>query len=151
MSNSGYSILIGPYTSTSGYSNSIAIGSGATNTATNQFLISNQITQMSLRGLNYTLPTTQTGGTLINDGSGILTWEPISLIDYIESGVTGNGVSSGYTITHNLGYEYVDVRFFLVTTKERINMDYTTIDTNTIYVSGNVLSIGEQVRIIVKK
>ncbi len=34
-----FSILIGPGTSTGGYSNSIALGSHATNTATNQFMI----------------------------------------------------------------------------------------------------------------
>ncbi|MEI6022497.1 MAG: tail fiber domain-containing protein [bacterium] len=39
VSTGGFSILIGPHTNTGGYSNSIAIGGSATNTATNQFMI----------------------------------------------------------------------------------------------------------------
>ena len=38
-STGGFSVLIGPHTSTGGYSNSIAIGGSATNTAANQFMI----------------------------------------------------------------------------------------------------------------
>ncbi|NBV42938.1 hypothetical protein EBR96_09265, partial [bacterium] len=52
-SGSNYSILIGPSTSTGGFSNSIALGSGATNNATNQFIIGSvakPINQMVLVG-----------------------------------------------------------------------------------------------------
>ena len=77
-STGGWSILIGDYTNTGGFSNSIALGAGAVNTASNQFYLANSITQMSLRGVNYTLPTTDgsNGDVLTTDSAGGLTWAP---------------------------------------------------------------------------
>ena len=74
---SGSSILIGDSTSTGGFSNSIAIGANATNTASNQFLIGSTYTQLNMRGINYTMPSTQAaaaGYVLTNNGSGVLSW-----------------------------------------------------------------------------
>ena len=72
----GTSILIGDNTNTGGFSNSIALGSNAINTKTNQFLVGPNYTDFSFRGINYTFPSTQgaTGTTLINDGYGVLSW-----------------------------------------------------------------------------
>jgi hypothetical protein len=71
---SGTSILIGDNTSTGGFKNSIAIGTGATNTAVNQLLIAPAYTQLNMRGLNYTMPSTNVLGVLNNDGAGNLSW-----------------------------------------------------------------------------
>ena len=73
----GSSILIGNNTSTGGFSDSIAIGQGATNTASNQFLLADAYTQMSLRGVNYTLPSADgtSSQVLTTDGAGGLTWQ----------------------------------------------------------------------------
>jgi lysophospholipase L1-like esterase len=75
------SILIGSYTNTGGYSNSILLGSGTSgspisNTKANQFMLAPSITELNLRGVNYTLPSTigATGTVLTNDGSGVLSW-----------------------------------------------------------------------------
>jgi len=73
---SGTSILIGNNTSTDGYQNSIAIGTNAISTATNQFLIDQTYTQFNMRGVNYTMPSLQGGVStvLTNNGSGGLSW-----------------------------------------------------------------------------
>jgi len=74
--NVGSSILIGSYTSTNGYSNSIAIGNGATNSSENQFVIGRTYNKWQIAGIDYVMPATQstsTGSSLIND-NGVLSW-----------------------------------------------------------------------------
>ena len=76
-SGGGTSILIGDDTSTGGFSNSIALGKNATNTASNQLTIGPAYTQLNVRGVNYTWPSAQAGGSgyvLSNNGSGVLSW-----------------------------------------------------------------------------
>ncbi|MFO0743977.1 MAG: tail fiber domain-containing protein [Candidatus Paceibacterota bacterium] len=86
------SILIGSYTNTGGYSNSILLGNGTSgspisNTKANQFMLAPSITELNLRGVNYTLPSTigATGTVLTNDGSGVLSW-----------GVGGGGATDAF-------------------------------------------------------
>lgn len=76
---SGTSILIGNSTSTGGFGDSVAIGAGATNTATNQLLIASAYTQFNMRGINWTMPSAQgTANTVLtNDGSGNLSWSNV--------------------------------------------------------------------------
>jgi hypothetical protein len=74
---SGSSIAIGDSAGTGGFSNSIAIGASAVNTATNQFLIGSTYTNFNVRGIDYVWPSAQAAGsgyTLTNDGSGNLSW-----------------------------------------------------------------------------
>ncbi len=80
------SILIGSFTNTGGFSNSILLGSGEnistpiSNTKANQFMLAPSVTEMRLRGIDYTLPSSQ-GGTntvLTNNGSGVLIWGSVS-------------------------------------------------------------------------
>jgi trimeric autotransporter adhesin len=70
------SILIGNYSSTGGFSNSIALGANAINTKTNQFTIGNSYTNLRIGGVEYTVPTGQgtAGQVLTNDGTGVLSW-----------------------------------------------------------------------------
>lgn len=93
-SSGGTSILIGDDTSTGGYSNSIAIGKSATNTAANQLLIDDSYTQFNMRGVNYFMPSsgaTSNGQVLSSDTSGNLSWTTIS-----NWGLTGNsGTTAG--------------------------------------------------------
>lgn len=64
--NTCYSILIGPASSTNGFSNSIALGASATNTASNQFMIGSAIRPID------EIRVVQTGGTeCIIDTSGL--------------------------------------------------------------------------------
>jgi hypothetical protein len=72
----GNSILIGNNTSSGGFSNSVGIGSGATNTSANQLYVADSIIHVHFAGVSYTLPIVQGGaGTkLTNDGSGNLSW-----------------------------------------------------------------------------
>jgi hypothetical protein len=80
-SDNNWSILLGYNTKTGGYSNSVLIG-GATsttaiaNTKANQFMLAPSLTELRLRGVDYTLPSAQGGvGTVLtNNGSGVLTW-----------------------------------------------------------------------------
>ena len=76
----GTSILIGDNTSTGGFSNSIALGAGATNTSANQLLIDDSYIYLSLRGVNYELPTADgsSGYVLTTDGTGVLSWQNVS-------------------------------------------------------------------------
>lgn len=55
------SILIGQYTSTGGFSNSIAIGQSATNTATNQFMIGSSVNSIVLPASNTPSSASSTG------------------------------------------------------------------------------------------
>jgi len=76
------SILIGSYSNTGGFSNSILLGSGLVgfpiaNTKVNQFMLADTITDVRWRGIEYTLPATQAavaGDVLSNDGAGVLSW-----------------------------------------------------------------------------
>jgi len=89
---SGTSILIGDSTSTGGFSDSIALGANARNTATNQFKIAPSYTGLSLGGVDYIVPSSQgsAGQVLSNDGSGLLTWTtPISGAGCVP---TGSGI-----------------------------------------------------------
>lgn len=84
--NVGSSILIGSDTSTNGYSNSIAIGKGATNSSENQFVVGRTYNKWQIAGIDYTMPSLQASGTssLINS-NGVLSWANIN--GYIESEV----------------------------------------------------------------
>ena len=89
---SGTSILIGNSTSTGGFSNSIALGANARNTAANQFKIAPSYTGLSLGGVDYVVPSSQgsAGQVLTNNGSGLLTWTtPISGAGCVP---TGSGI-----------------------------------------------------------
>jgi extradiol dioxygenase family protein len=76
------SILIGSFTNTGGFSNSILLGSGTSvspiaNTKENQFMLADTITDVRWSGIEYTLPDTQAanaGDVLSNDGTGVLSW-----------------------------------------------------------------------------
>ncbi len=59
---SGWSILIGPKTSTGGFDNSIVLGGNTANTAPNQLYIADNINNFHLAGNTYKVP--QIGGTL---------------------------------------------------------------------------------------
>jgi hypothetical protein len=115
-SNGLSSILIGSFTKTGGYSNSILLGSGTnsitfiSNTKANQFMLSPSITEMRLRGIDYTLPSAQastSGQVLTNDGSGALSWttvsggsSPITIMNSTNLFSTGlAGTGSGVTTT----------------------------------------------------
>ncbi len=102
---SGSSILIGNGSSTGGFSNSIALGTGATNTASNQFLVDDLYTQFNIRGVNYTFPSSQGGvGTVLtNNGSGELSWATALSGTTSAFGSTwlGNAAGSGGASTIN--------------------------------------------------
>jgi len=91
------SILIGRDTSTGGFSNSIGLGAGATNTSANQLLIDDSYIYLSLRGVNYELPTADgsSGDVLTTDGSGVLTWEA--------AGGSSQWTTTGSDIYYNTG------------------------------------------------
>ncbi len=79
---SGSSILIGSFTNTNGFKNSLLLGSGTSgspiyNTKANQFMLAPTITEARWRGIDYTFPSAQAAGSgyvLSNNGSGILSW-----------------------------------------------------------------------------
>ncbi|NVN96847.1 tail fiber domain-containing protein [Candidatus Nomurabacteria bacterium] len=107
------SILIGSFTNTGGFSNSILLGSGLygfpiANTKINQFMLAPSITEMRLRGVDYTLPASQGGAStvLTNDGSGGLTWASLgsgSNAPNITGGVGGQVLyQSGSNVTAKL-------------------------------------------------
>ncbi|MDD3663401.1 MAG: tail fiber domain-containing protein, partial [Candidatus Pacebacteria bacterium] len=62
-----FSILIGKSTSTGGFSNSIALGGSATNTATNQFMIGS-----ATRPINTTIWVGATGTTTLDTSTGLI-------------------------------------------------------------------------------
>ncbi len=125
-----FSLLIGPNTNTGGYSNSIALGGYAVNTASNQVSFGSAtrpINKLYIAGVDYTLPTSQGAAStvLTNDGSGNLSWNtpadgggstPISL-DVNDSFILGGGSNSprsnfiGYKAGENSGYSS-DSNFF---------------------------------------
>ena len=100
------SIIIGSFASTGGYSNSIILGSGVnggyiSNTKANQFMLAPTVTEMRLRGVDYTLPASQGGAStvLTNNGSGVLTWGTVAggLLSDADFNTTGYQNSSyGY-------------------------------------------------------
>jgi hypothetical protein len=98
-SNGLSSILIGSFTNTGGFSNSILLGSGTisspmANTKANQFMLADTITDVRWSGIEYTLPSTQAanaGDVLSNDGFGVLSW-------VAGGGGGGGGGSSPITI-----------------------------------------------------
>ncbi len=101
-SGGGSSILIGYATGTGGYSNSIALGAGAINTTTNQFMLADSITNVRWRGVEYFLPSAQggSGEVLTNDGSGNLSWAVAGGSSPISIGTSGNTLySSGLSGT----------------------------------------------------
>lgn len=73
---SGSSILLGNSTSTGGFSDSIAMGQGATNTMTNEVYIADNLVNVNIGGVHYQFPVVQGGaGTkLTNNGAGVLSW-----------------------------------------------------------------------------
>ncbi len=87
---SGHSILIGDGASTGtscggiGCSNSIALGTNATNTMTNQFALGDSYVNLRLGGIEYVVPPTQgvAASYLKNDGSGNLSWYPLLAYSY---------------------------------------------------------------------
>lgn len=70
----GETIIIGRNGSSGGFKNSIAIGTGTTNTASGQFRVGITYTNFAFRGLAYNMPSAQAAGALQNDGSGNLSW-----------------------------------------------------------------------------
>ncbi|MDD3662714.1 MAG: tail fiber domain-containing protein, partial [Candidatus Pacebacteria bacterium] len=89
MSDDNWSILIGYNTNTGGFKNSILLGGSTSstpisNTKANQFMLAPSVTEMRLRGIDYTLPASQGGAStvLTNNGGGELLWEktPISIV-----------------------------------------------------------------------
>lgn len=113
----GWSILIGNNTSTGGYSNSIALGGGAVNTASDQLYIADTIRQISVRGINYILPERDGnfGDVLTTDGSGNLTWAP-----------AGSGGGSAWNLVGNTG------------TNPKNNFIGTTDDTSFVMRTNNI-------------
>jgi Collagen triple helix repeat (20 copies) len=95
----GTSILIGDYTNTGGFSNSIAIGKSAVNTSSNQFKIAPSYNNLSIGGVEYVVPNAQAtaaGQVLTNNGSGTLSWTAATGSSY----TAGNGINiSGNTIS----------------------------------------------------
>jgi trimeric autotransporter adhesin len=75
----GTSILIGSDTNTGGFSNSIVLGSGGSNTKVDQLLIPTSYTNLSIGGVEYSVPTIQgtAGQVLTNNGTGLLSWGSI--------------------------------------------------------------------------
>jgi hypothetical protein len=98
-----WSILIGSGIKTGGFKNSILLGgttnffSPVTNTKTNQFMLVPSITEMRLRGIDYSLPSSQGGANTIlsNNGSGLLTWTSPS--------VSSQWTTTGSNINFNTG------------------------------------------------
>jgi len=83
-----WSILMGHYTNTGGFSNSILMGSGTSatpiaNTATDQFMLADSIINVRWRGVEYELPSAQaaaSGYMLSNDSTGVLSWTAVPSI-----------------------------------------------------------------------
>jgi hypothetical protein len=97
-----WSILIGSSTNTGGFKNSILLGGSdsatpISNTKANQFMLAPTVTEMRLRGIDYSLPSSQGGANtlLSNNGSGVLTWTV--------PGVSSQWVTSGSNISFNTG------------------------------------------------
>jgi trimeric autotransporter adhesin len=106
------SILLGYDTSTGGYSDSIAIGTSAENTMSNQFLVAAAYNNWQIAGVDYVWPSSQgaADSVLVNDGSGGLSWGsgPVGLIGstsssaswetWLGAGAGSSGASQSYTV-----------------------------------------------------
>jgi hypothetical protein len=116
------SILVGDYSSTGGFSNSIAIGKNAVNTAANQFLVGSSYTQLNMRGVNYTMPSAQGAASTVlsNDGSGNLTWVVPS-----SSGVTGTGVNGAITLWNGTSTVTADSNYTFSTANSKLTQTLT--------------------------
>jgi YVTN family beta-propeller protein len=99
---SPFSVLLGSYTNTGGFSGSILLGSGfsgspISNTKANQFMLAPTITEARFRGIDYTFPATQAAGAgyvLSNDGNGVLSWVP----NTNSGGNSGNSTFTGLSL-----------------------------------------------------
>jgi hypothetical protein len=111
------SILIGAWTNTGGFTNSILIGNGdfatgvaISNTKNNQFMIAPGIRYTQWRGIDYEFPTAQAAGSnyaLVNDGTGILSWAPSSGLT-IQTNGTNNGSQSLLNLAAGTGITLTD-------------------------------------------
>ena len=136
----GTSILIGDSTNTGGFSNSIALGTSATNTASNQFLIHDSYTQLNMRGVNYTMPSAQgtTGSFLRNDGTGVLSWQtPASVgLDTTNDAFINNTASTRVELgTTSTGAARTVGSEFVVTDAGSVGIG-TTVPAAKLHVSG---------------
>jgi len=64
--------------------------------------------------------------------------------------IVGDGIQTSWNVEHGLGRKYVDIRFYLGTTDEEIEMNNKPIDDNNVLVSGVVLLPGEQVKVVIE-
>jgi hypothetical protein len=102
---SGWSILIGNYTHTGGFQNSVLLGGGdyftqQSNTKDNQFMLADTITEVRWSGVEYTLPTALgSAGYVLTDvaGDGVLTWEAGGGTggNFVDVDIANNSVYSG--------------------------------------------------------
>lgn len=103
-----YSILLGNYINTGGFSNSILIGGGtvvvpASNTKANQFMLSDNITDVRWAGVEYTLPTTlgNAGSSLVDTvGDGVLSWK--NNMSYGSLEITFDAIETTFNIPHGM-------------------------------------------------
>lgn len=108
-SSGGTSILIGDNTSTGGFSNSIALGAGGTNTMSNQFLVASAYTNWDIAGVDYAWPSSQApaaGDVLTNDGSGNLSWAPADTEGIDDVLAQNQGLAASRSIDLDQGTNY---------------------------------------------
>ncbi|MBP9821317.1 MAG: hypothetical protein KBC98_00315, partial [Candidatus Pacebacteria bacterium] len=106
-STAGYSsILIGDESSTGGFENSIAIGYGATNTISGEFLVDDDYDYFNFNGARYLMPS-DNGDTnevlTVTDADGTLSWEPVSGGSTLDGSYDFGGAGVGRTITADSG------------------------------------------------
>jgi len=147
-SNGLSSILVGSYTNTGGFSNSILLGSGVSgtpiaNTKINQFMLAPTITAMRLRNIDYSLPFTQGGANtvLTNDGTGVLSWAAGST-----GGITNLTADNSLTLTpitggYNLSVPRPELELYAKDEGELLTA-WATADayagSSRIYITGNI-------------
>ncbi len=112
-----WSILIGNYINTGGFSGSILLGSPTddliiSNTKNNQFMLAPSITETQWRGIDYTFPSAQalgSGYVLSNNGSGVLSWAAASAGTVTSVTGTTNRITStgGTTPVIDISVSYV--------------------------------------------
>ncbi len=141
-SNGLSSILLGSFTNTGGFSNSILLGSGISgapisNTKINQFMLVPSITEMRLRGIDYSLPLSQgsVNTVLTNNGSGVLSWSTPSSSGIPYTGATSNvdlGIHNLTVDTNSLFVDSVNHRVGIGTTTPGFTLDINgMINTNS--------------------
>jgi hypothetical protein len=86
-----YSILLGQNTSTGGFSNSVAIGSGAVNTATNQFMVGSAIRPLDIQTNGLIISTGYTVATLPTGTAGARAHVTDAITPVALSAVVGGG------------------------------------------------------------